>query len=134
MRDGDGEEAALVHERTQDLRAYVWLPGTPHKASRQDRRLPTSLHQQAVPLAVVRAALPLPCRKAPSPRAAKGRSAIISGVRKLHFLTAGNSLLRSSRSGESRRTTLSCVSSSRSGCRCCSRRSPRCIEVGGRLS
>jgi len=39
------------------LREYVWLPGTPHKASRQDRRLASSLHEQAVPLAVVRAAL-----------------------------------------------------------------------------
>jgi hypothetical protein len=39
------------------LKEYVWLPGTPHKASRQDRRLASSLYQQAVPLAVVRAAL-----------------------------------------------------------------------------
>jgi hypothetical protein len=39
------------------LKEYVWLPGTPHKASRQDRRLATSLYEQAVPLAVVRAAL-----------------------------------------------------------------------------
>jgi hypothetical protein len=36
---------------------YVWLPGTPHKTSRQDRRLASSLFEQAVPLAVVRAAL-----------------------------------------------------------------------------
>lgn len=39
------------------LKEYVWLPGTPHKASRQDRRLASSLLEQAVPLAVVRAAL-----------------------------------------------------------------------------
>jgi hypothetical protein len=39
------------------LREYTWLPGTPHKPSRQDRSLASSLHQQAVPLAVVRAAL-----------------------------------------------------------------------------
>lgn len=39
------------------LKEYVWLPGTPHKASRQDRRLAASLYEQAVPLAVVRAAL-----------------------------------------------------------------------------
>jgi hypothetical protein len=39
------------------LKEYVWLPGTPHKASRQDRRLASSLYEQAVPLAVVRAAL-----------------------------------------------------------------------------
>ena len=39
------------------LTEYVWLPGTPHKPSRQDRRLASSLYEQAVPLAVVRAAL-----------------------------------------------------------------------------
>jgi hypothetical protein len=39
------------------LKEYVWLPGTPHKASRQDRRLASSLYEQAVPLTVVRAAL-----------------------------------------------------------------------------
>ncbi len=39
------------------LKEYVWLPGTPHKASRQDRRLASSLYAQAVPLAVVRTAL-----------------------------------------------------------------------------
>jgi len=39
------------------LKEYVWLPGTPHKASRQDRRLSSSLYDQAVPLAGVRAAL-----------------------------------------------------------------------------
>jgi hypothetical protein len=39
------------------LKEYTWLPGTPHKASRQDRRLANSLFEQAVPLAVVRTAL-----------------------------------------------------------------------------
>lgn len=39
------------------LKEYVWLPGTPHQASRQDRRLASSLYEQAVPLAVVRTAL-----------------------------------------------------------------------------
>jgi len=35
---------------------YLWLPGTPHRASRQDRRLAAALYEQAVPLLVVRAA------------------------------------------------------------------------------
>jgi hypothetical protein len=39
------------------LKEYVWLPGTPPRASRQDRRLAGALCEQAVPLAVVRAAL-----------------------------------------------------------------------------
>lgn len=39
------------------LKEYVWLPGTPHRASRQDRRLAGALYAQAVPLAAVRTAL-----------------------------------------------------------------------------
>ena len=39
------------------IRDYLWLPGTPRRASRQDRRLATSLYEQAVPLPVVHAAL-----------------------------------------------------------------------------
>jgi len=39
------------------IRDYLWLPGTPRRASRQDRRLAASLYEQAVPLPVVQAAL-----------------------------------------------------------------------------
>ena len=39
------------------IRDYLWLPGTPRRASRQDRRLAASLYEQAVPLPVVHAAL-----------------------------------------------------------------------------
>jgi len=39
------------------IREYLWLPGTPRRASRQDRWLAASLFEQAVPLSVVRAAL-----------------------------------------------------------------------------
>jgi hypothetical protein len=39
------------------IELYLWLPGTPHRASRQDRRLAAALYEQAVPLLVVRAAL-----------------------------------------------------------------------------
>ena len=39
------------------IRDYLWLPGTPRLASRQDRRLAASLYEQAVPLPVVHAAL-----------------------------------------------------------------------------
>ena len=39
------------------LREYVWLPGTPKKASRQDWRLAASLHDRNVPLHAIRSAL-----------------------------------------------------------------------------
>jgi len=39
------------------LDEYVSFPGTPCRASRQDRRLARDLYEQAVPLAAVRAAL-----------------------------------------------------------------------------
>ena len=39
------------------LDEYVSFPGTPCRASRQDRRLAMDLYEQAVPLAAVRAAL-----------------------------------------------------------------------------
>jgi hypothetical protein len=39
------------------IRHYLWLPGTPRRASRQDRRLAAALYEQAVPLPVVHAAL-----------------------------------------------------------------------------
>jgi hypothetical protein len=39
------------------IRDYLWLPGTPRRASRQDRRLAASLYEQAVPLPIVHAAL-----------------------------------------------------------------------------
>ncbi len=39
------------------LREYVWLPGTPNKASRQDWRLAASLHDRDVPLHAIRGAL-----------------------------------------------------------------------------
>jgi hypothetical protein len=41
------------------IRDYLWLPGTPRRASRQDRRLAAALYEQAVPLPVVHAALML---------------------------------------------------------------------------
>jgi hypothetical protein len=39
------------------LDRYLWLPGTPMRASRQDRRLARGLYERGVPLAVVQAAL-----------------------------------------------------------------------------
>jgi len=39
------------------LDRYLWLPGTPTRASRQDRGLARGLHERGVPLAVVQAAL-----------------------------------------------------------------------------
>jgi hypothetical protein len=39
------------------IRDYLWLPSTPRRASRQDRRLAASLYEQAVPLPAVHAAL-----------------------------------------------------------------------------
>ena len=41
------------------IRDYLWLPVTPRRASRLDRRLAASLYEQAVPLPVVHAALML---------------------------------------------------------------------------
>ena len=41
------------------IRDYLWLPGTPRRASRQDRRLAAALFEQAVPAPVVHAALML---------------------------------------------------------------------------
>lgn len=57
MIDGSKHRPSVRAYVQAVLKEYVWLPGTPHKASRQDRRLAGSLHEQAVPLAVVRAAL-----------------------------------------------------------------------------
>jgi hypothetical protein len=39
------------------LDRYLWLPGTPTRASRQDRRLARELYERGVPLVVVQAAL-----------------------------------------------------------------------------
>lgn len=39
------------------LDRYLWLPGTPTRASRLDRRLVRTLYERGVPLAVVQAAL-----------------------------------------------------------------------------
>ena len=39
------------------IREYLWLPGTPRRACRQDRRLAAALYEQAVPLPAVHAAL-----------------------------------------------------------------------------
>lgn len=39
------------------LDRYLWLPGTPTRASRQDRRLARGLYERGIPLAVVQAAL-----------------------------------------------------------------------------
>jgi hypothetical protein len=39
------------------VRLYVWLPGTPSRASRQDRRLARALFDRRVQLETIRAAL-----------------------------------------------------------------------------
>jgi len=39
------------------LDCYLWLPGTPTRTSRQDRRLARELYERGVPLVVVQAAL-----------------------------------------------------------------------------
>jgi hypothetical protein len=39
------------------VRLYVWLPGTPSRASRQDRCVARSLFDQELPLGAVRAAM-----------------------------------------------------------------------------
>ncbi len=62
------------------LETYSWLPGTPERPSRQDRRLARELCRRALPLRIVRAALIL----------AAARRTIRSGpplppVRTLHY-------------------------------------------------
>jgi hypothetical protein len=62
------------------LETYSWLPGTPARPSRQDRRLARQLCRRALPLRIVRAALIL----------AAARRTIRSGpplppVRTLHY-------------------------------------------------
>ena len=39
------------------LDRYLWLPGTPTRASRHDRRLVRTLYESGIPLAIVQAAL-----------------------------------------------------------------------------
>ena len=39
------------------LDRYLWLPGTPTRTSRNDRRLARTLYERGVPLAIVQAAL-----------------------------------------------------------------------------
>lgn len=55
MRSATTDAGRLYSEAVLDQ--YLWLPGTPTRVSRQDRRLAKTLYERGVPLAVVRAAL-----------------------------------------------------------------------------
>lgn len=63
------------------LDEYVSLPGTPCRASRQDRRLARDLYEQAVPLAAVRAAFLLGIAR----RTFRSNDAPLPAVRTLHY-------------------------------------------------
>jgi len=64
------------------LDRYLWLPGTPTRTSRNDRRLARTLYERGVPLAVVQAALVLGAAR----RAFRSESAPpLPPIRTLHF-------------------------------------------------
>ena len=64
------------------LDRYLWLPGTPTRTSRNDRRLARALYERGVPLAVVQAALVLGAAR----RAFRSESAPpLPPIRTLHF-------------------------------------------------
>jgi hypothetical protein len=64
------------------LDRYLWLPGTPKRTRRNDRRLARTLYERGVPLAVVRAALVLGAAR----RAFRGESGSpLPPIRTLHF-------------------------------------------------
>jgi len=63
------------------LDEYVSFPGTPCRASRQDRRLARDLYEQAVPLAAMRAAFLLGIAR----RAFRSNDVCLPPVRTLHY-------------------------------------------------
>lgn len=64
------------------LNRYLWLPGTPTRISRHDRRLARTLYEGGVPLAVVQAALLLGASR----RTFRAESAPpLPPIRTLHF-------------------------------------------------
>lgn len=83
--------AARAHSRMTDagriyveavLDRYLWLPGTPIRTSRSDRRLAAALYERRVPLAIVRAALLLAAAR----RAFRSESAPpLAPIRTLHY-------------------------------------------------
>lgn len=64
------------------VRNYVRLPGTPLRASRQDRRFARRLHEQRVPLRVVYAAFVLAAARREIRSASQPR---LAPIRTLHF-------------------------------------------------
>lgn len=64
------------------LGEYVWLPGTPKKASRQDWRLAASLHDRNVPLHAVRSAL---CLAGARRSLRSSQAPPLQPVRSLHY-------------------------------------------------
>ena len=64
------------------LDQYLWLPGTPTRTSRHDRRLVKTLYERGVPLAVVKAALLLGAAR----RSFRKRDApVLPPIRTLHY-------------------------------------------------
>jgi len=54
-RSGSTDAGHIYVETVLDR--YLWLPGTPPRTSRQDRRLARALYERGIPLATVQAAL-----------------------------------------------------------------------------
>lgn len=54
-RSASSDAGRLYVEAVLDL--YLWLPGTPTRSSRQDRRLAQALYERGIPLALFQAAL-----------------------------------------------------------------------------
>jgi hypothetical protein len=67
------------------LREYVWLPGTPKKASRQDWCLAASLYDRNVPLHAVRSAL---CLAGARRSLRLSQAPPLQPVRSLHYFTS----------------------------------------------
>lgn len=54
-RSGGSDPGRIYVQAVLDR--YLWLPGTPTRSSRQDRRLARALYERGIPLATVQAAL-----------------------------------------------------------------------------
>lgn len=64
------------------LDRYLWLPGTPRRTSRHDRRLARALYEGGIPLKAIRAALALGAAR----RALRSKDApALAPIRTLHF-------------------------------------------------
>jgi len=64
------------------LDRYLWLPGTPTRTSRHDRRLARTLYERGIPLKAIRASLALGAAR----RALRSKDApALAPIRTLHF-------------------------------------------------